>query len=159
MIIFVLLSCTNPFAPKLADSKLGSSIIADQRQINGIFENMRYAYKFKDTVVYGNLLQDTFSFTHFNYDKGVDESWGRDEDMKSTNRMFQTTESLDLIWNNVIISFGDSLLLDINRGFTLTVTFNPEDIIVAQGKANFRIGRQKTSDDWKIITWRDVSDN
>ena len=60
-LFFVLSSCTNPFAPKL-DYELGSgtSLISDQSTIEGIFQNLQYAYTFKDTTIYGNLLSEKF---------------------------------------------------------------------------------------------------
>lgn len=151
------MSCTNPFAPKLAEGENDDPLISDQTTIEGVFENFRYAYIFKDTVVYGNLLADDFTFVYRDYDQGVDVSWGRQEDMISTLRMFNATQSLDIIWNEVIVSIGDTIVQDISRGFNLTVVFNPTDIIRVQGRAIMRLKRLNQKSPWKIIMWRDES--
>ena len=105
LIIFIIInSCTNPFAPKLSNSSGEYPIISDQKSIDGVFQNFRYAYTFKDTLVYGNLLADGFTFVSYDYDRNVPLAWGRDEDMLTTNGLFRATQNLNLIWNNVINS-------------------------------------------------------
>ncbi len=157
LLLFILVSCVNPFAPGLDDSDSGDAVLGDQTETDGVFQNFRYAYLFKDTVVYGNLLADDFTFVFSNYDRGVDVSWGREEDMLTTSRLFNATQNLDLIWNDVVVSSGDSLTREISRGFTLQIIFSPSDIIRIQGRANFNLKRSKGSDPWKIFTWRDES--
>lgn len=157
LLIIIALSCTNPFAPGLETNKQGNALLGDQTTVDGVFQNFRYAYIFKDTVTYGKLLHDDFTFIYRNYDKGVDLSWGRDEDMRTTARMFNGTQNLDLIWNEISFSVGDSLLLDVSRGFTLTITFSPTDIVNIFGRANFRLKRDKPTEIWKILQWRDES--
>lgn len=156
-IIISALSCTNPFAPGLEGNLQNNTLLGDQTNVDGIFQNFRYAYIFQDTVVYGKLLHDDFTFIYRNYDKGVDLSWGRDEDMRTTSRMFNATQNLDLIWNEISFTVGDSILLDVSRGFTLKITFSPTDIVNVFGRANFRLKRDTPSDIWKILQWRDES--
>jgi hypothetical protein len=151
------ISCNNPFAPGLAEDGSEHSILGDQKTIEGVFQNFRYSYIFKDTVVYGNLLHDDFTFVYRDYDLGVDVSWGRDQDMLSTNGLFQGTQNLDLIWNDIILEIGDSTLKDISRSFNLTVMFSASDVIRVQGRASFRLRRNNTDEIWKIIQWRDES--
>jgi hypothetical protein len=107
--------------------------------------------------VYGNLLDNNFTFIYRNYDRGVDVTYSREDDMLSTYGLFRAAQNLDLIWNEVIISVGDSLVNDISRGFDLSIVFNPTDFIKVQGRVNLRLIRQKPTDDWKILTWRDES--
>lgn len=152
-----LSSCINPFAPSLDKSGGDSDIIGDQRTVEGIFKNFRYAYVFKDTLVYGSLLADDFTFVYWNYDQGISQTWGREEDMRSTAGLFQASQNLDLIWNEVILSIGDSLVKDISRGFILNIIFNPSDVVRLQGRVNLRIKRSTVDDDWKISIWRDES--
>ncbi len=154
-IILVSAACNNPFAPKLADGS--HQIIADQRTVEGLFENFRYSYIFKDTLVYGRLLADNFTFTYHNYEKNIDVSWGRTEDMIATAGLFNAAQSLDLIWNQVVISLGDSLRLNITRGFTLNITFDPtygEEIV---GRVNLTIKRAHADSIWQIERWIDES--
>ncbi len=158
LIFFIsITSCNNPFAPGLAKDGSGQSILGDQTTIEGVFQNFRYSYIFKDTVVYGNLLHDDFNFVYRDYDRGIDVSWGRDEDMISTYGLFQGTQNLDLIWNDIVLEIGDSTLKDISRSFNLTVMFSASDVIRVQGRASFRLKRNSGADIWKIIQWRDES--
>lgn len=150
-------SCTNPFAPGLADTDQDAPVISDQKTVEGIFENFRYAYIFKDTLVYGNLLADDFTFIYRNYNDNVDYSWGRDQDMMTTSGLFRAAQNLELIWNDVVIAIGDTVLKDISRGFNLSIVFGPSDIVNIQGRANFRLKRQNTDEPWKIFQWRDES--
>jgi len=155
--LVVLGGCVNPFAPRLADSPTSNAGLSDQRTPDGVFQNFRLAYMTKDTLTYGKLLAPTFTFLYRNYDRGVDLSWGREEEMIATNGLFQAAQSLDLMWNDVVLSSGDSLTYDIARGFVLTITFSPSDIVRIQGRVNLRLVRARSIDPWTIAIWRDES--
>ncbi len=161
LLLFVLIitnqSCINPFAPGLVENYLENNILSDQKSIDGLFQNFRYAYMFKDTLVYGELLNDDFRFIFRDFDKGIDESWGREEEMRTTYRLFQATQNIDLYWNDVVNSIGDSVLQDISRGFNLTIIFSATDIISIYGRVNLRISRPNSEAKWKISQWRDES--
>jgi hypothetical protein len=156
-----LVSCTNPFAPKLADYTDEGGVLGDQKTIEGLFTNFSYAYKMKDTVVYGNLLADDFTFTYTNYDRDpvVNESWGREIDMITTNRLFNATQRLELVWNEISLTIKDSLKMIITRSFALDVMFNPDDRFKLQGKANFTLIKNSENSAWKIQQWRDITNN
>jgi hypothetical protein len=47
----------------------------------------------------------------------------------------------------------------IKRGFNLTVTFNPSDIVYVDGYANLTLARKQAQDAWMIIRWDDESNN
>jgi hypothetical protein len=147
----------NPFAPRLLQSSSTTALLGDQRTAEGVFQSFRYSYLFKDTLTYGGLLASDFAFVYRNYERNVDISWGRDEEMMTTNGLFRTAQALDLVWNEVITSIGDSLTSDVSRGFTLTVTFNPSDVIRLDGRVNLRLVRQSSQEPWKIRRWRDES--
>ena len=152
------LSCANPFAPKLDNSPSGAnSILGDQRTVEGVFQNFKQAYLFRDTTIYGQLLASNFIFVYKDYDKGVDVFWGRDDDMRTTYGLFQNTQRLDLVWNSTIAINGDSLSLTMTRNFNLTVTFNAGDIQRLDGYANITLERMQQSDNWRITRWRDES--
>ncbi len=155
--VCIIASCTNPFAPSIAVDGDASAILGDQRTVEGLFQNFRYSYVFRDTLTYGRLLDRTFSFVYRNYDKGVDVTWGRDEDMLATHGLFYAAQQLDLVWNDVVVAEGDSLTQSISRGFNLTITLSPTDMIRAQGRVNLRIERPATDAVWKIVRWRDES--
>lgn len=159
-IIFYLsiIGCTNPFAPKLEENFENiSNLISDQKTINGVLQNFKLAYTFKDSTLYGKTMENNFIFIYKDYDKGVDVFWGRDEEMRATNGLFQTTQRLDLVWNNTLAENIDSLKASITKSFNLTVTFNPSDIIRIDGFASLNLERKTINDQWKIYRWRDES--
>ncbi len=153
--LFVLGGCVNPFAPSIDENLSDNeSLISDQKDIDGVFRNFRYAYTFKDTVIYGKLLAPDFIFTYRDYNNGVDVSWNRDEEMRITYRLFQNTDNLDLVWNNINFISDDSS--NVIRSFNLTVTFNPSDIVFLDGRANLQL-RKNDDGVWKIVSWIDES--
>lgn len=151
----LLSSCVNPFSPKL-DENLGTdgSLISDQKNVEGIFQNLQYAYTFKDTSIYGGLLAGDFSFSYRDYNLGVDVSWGRDDEMQATYGLFENTQRLDLVWNNIVSVTQDST--NIVRSFNLTITFNPTDIIFVDGRINLSL-RKNSDNRWMITRWVDES--
>lgn len=156
MILF-LSACTNPFAPKLSDGDLSQSLLGNQKTVEGFFKNFKYAYQFKDTLVFGKLLADDFTFIFRDYNLGIDKTWGRSEEMLSTWGLFQGTNSADLNWNEAVQTIGDSLVLDISRSFSLNIEFNPSDIVRIYGRANLRLKRSSSDQEWRMQSWRDES--
>jgi len=154
LLLISFYSCDNIFSPKL-DSNAPTSIITDQKTVDGVFQNFQYAYTFKDTTVYGNLLDEQFVFIYRDYNSGFDISWDRPTEMRTTNGLFQNAQKLEVIWNNIIFEGGDSLVKNVKRSFNLTITFNPSDVIRLNGFADMNLIRASTNDVWKIIRWRD----
>ncbi len=149
--------CINPFAPKLDTSPAQAS--CDPMTPEGVFQCMQVSYTFRDTTVYAPLLDESFVFVWRDYENGgIDVTWGRDTELRTTYGLFMDTQKLDLIWNS-ILSRSDSgqVRTTIVRGFNLTVTFNPNDIIRIDGYANITMSRPSTSSPWKIVRWRDES--
>lgn len=159
-LVGLVLAACNPFAPALdTTDDGGDSILGDQTTIDGVFQNMKYAYTFRDTTIYGQLLNPDFVFVFRDYDRGVDISWGRDEEMRTTNGLFRNVQRLDLVWNNIISLSVDSseTASDVSRNFNLTVTFNPSDILRVEGYASLALARPGPDTPWMIVRWRDVS--
>jgi len=150
-------SCFNPFSPGIDNSESNENIISDQKTIEGVFQNFKYAYTFKDTSIYGQTLAPDFVFSYFDYDLGVDVSWDRATDMRTTEGLFTNTQDLRLIWNNIVFQEGDSLLVDVKRGFNLTITFNPNDVINFYGFVDMNLARNSVEDKWKIRSWKDMT--
>jgi len=144
----------NPFAPKLDTESDASGLISDRKQIDGVFTNLQYAYSFKDTTIYGEMLKDDFTFTYRDYELGVNVSWGRDEEMKVTYGLFQNSQKLDLIWNDIVAISSDST--NVVRSFNLTITFNPTDIILVDGKVNLTLAKDAEAK-WYLVQWIDES--
>ena len=158
LLLPLLLGSCNPFAPALETSvPTDESFISDQTTIEGVFQNFRYAYTFKDTTIYGGLLDPAFIFTFRDYEKLIDESWGRDEEMRITLQLFQNAQSLNLVWNNIAGFSGDSLYSSVTRSFNLSVTFSANDIVRVDGKVRLDLRRQRGTDAWRIALWKDES--
>ncbi len=154
----MVFGCTNPFAPKL-DTDLDSGVppISDQTTIEGVFQNFQYSYTFKDTLIYGNLITSNFTFTYRDYENGYDVNWGRDEEMRTTYGLFQNSERLDLIWNNIVLSTTDSLDANIVRSFNLNITFNPTDVVRIDGRVNVSLKKDPETQKWRMDRWIDES--
>ena len=150
------LSCLNPFAPRLGSSE-SANTCNDLTQIEDVLCTFRNAYTFRDTTLYGTIIAPDFTFSYRDYDRGVDVSWGRDDEMRTTYGLFQSAQSLTLIWNNEISSDSGETRRTIIRGFDLTVTFNPSDIERVNGYANLTFERPAPGAAWKISFWRDES--
>lgn len=151
-------ACTNPFAPARNDSIGNANTpLGDQRTVDGFFQKFSYAYAYKDTTIYGQLLCDTFTFAFRDYSQNADVSWGRDEEMHTTYGLFQNTQNLSLIWNQIILQTGDSLNQQITRAFDLTITFNPEDVEFISGNADLTLIRAHPDSAWTLTYWHDNS--
>jgi hypothetical protein len=125
---------------------------------DGVFQNIQYAYTFKDTLIYGELIAPDFIFTYHDYERQFDVSWGREEEMRTTYGLFQNTQRLDLIWNNIIVSTVDSSSANIIRGFNLTVTYNSSNLPdQAHGNVNMSLKKNAHTGKWQIIRWADES--
>jgi hypothetical protein len=149
------ISC-NPFSPPI-DNTLSQNSFGDPHTVSGFFDAFRSAYQFKDTTFYGKLLAPNFVFSYRNYDRGLDLEWGRDEEMQTTGSLFASTESLDLLWGNVLDSSGTETVYDITRTFSLDVKLNPSDILHVDGRAVFTLNRPTKNDPWQAVRWRDES--
>lgn len=154
-ILVVTGGCLNPFAPRLETSLAGES--TDVRQTEGVFQRFQRSYSIRDTTLYADLLDASFSFVFRDYEQGIDITWGRDEELRTTYGLFVTAQRLDLIWNNEISHTETDTSANIVRGFNLTITFNPSDIERVDGYANLTFQRTRSGDPWKIVTWRDES--
>lgn len=156
--IITLYGCTNPFAPALSNGESSGVTLGDQRTVEGVFQNLRFAYTYKDTLTYGRLLADDFIFSYYNFDQNADKSFGREEDVRATAGLFQSVDNLDLLWNGIITGVGDSLVMDVRRSFLLTIVYSPGDVSTGQGDVIFRLKRASPEEVWKIQRWQDVSD-
>ncbi|HEY3251526.1 MAG TPA: hypothetical protein VGK25_10455 [Ignavibacteria bacterium] len=153
----LLLSCFNPFSPRIDNTTSNENIITDQKTVEGLFQNFKYSYTFKDSTIYGQLLTEDFVFTYFDYDLGVDVSWDRATDMRTTEGLFSSAQDLKLVWNNIVFQEGDSLDIDVKRSFNLSITFNPNDVVSFFGFVDMTLTRPAADDKWRIKRWRDLT--
>ena len=77
--------------------------------------------------------------------------------MRTTYGLFQNTQRLDLIWNNIVLITEDSLTANIVRSFNLTITFNPTDVVRVDGKVNLTLNKNIETGVWRINKWIDES--
>jgi hypothetical protein len=156
--LVLFFGCDNPFSPSLDESDENGSVISDLKDPEGVFQNMQYAYTFKDTLIYGELISPEFIFTFHDYEQGFDDSWERESEMRTTYRLFQSSQRLDLIWNNIIVSTIDSATANIVRGFNLTVNFNSSNLpYQAYGNVNMSLKKDMQTGKWQITRWVDES--
>ncbi|MDP4198224.1 MAG: hypothetical protein Q8922_04885 [Bacteroidota bacterium] len=154
-LLLIVIGC-NPFAPKL-DETAPTVQFGDAHTIDGFFQAFKYAYEFKDTTLYGALIASDFTFSYRNYDRGVDITWGRDDEMRSTGSLFENAEAISLLWGTVLDSSGTSTAFDITRSFSLDITFNAADVEHVDGRAVFHLERPTPSDIWQAGHWQDES--
>jgi len=158
-LLLIVQSCTNPFAPELREGDGLDLVVSDQLTVEGVFQNWRYSYIFKDTLVYGRLLHPDFSFsyTDFEDDVPVERILVRQEDMIVTSRLFNNTNNIDLIWNDAILSYGDSIQRTVSRSFNLQVYFDASYTERVQGRATVQLIRNTSQEPWLILKWVDES--
>jgi hypothetical protein len=77
--------------------------------------------------------------------------------MQTTGSLFVSSESLDLLWGNVLDSNGTDTVYDITRAFSLDITLNLGEILHVDGRAIFSLVRATKNDPWQAIRWRDES--
>ncbi len=153
-----LAGCTNPFAPKLEPELLpNTTVLGDQRTVSGVFQNVQYAYTFRDTLIYANLLHPEFQFRYYNPDRASDVTFNRDEEVRTTYNLFRGADQIDLQWNDILSQEGDSLLVDVTRAYTLKVALQANDVFRIEGRATLRLVRTTPNDIWLIRSWRDDS--
>ena len=69
VIITLLLFSCNPFAPTFDDDISTTAIIlTDQETPQEVMTNFAFAYNFKDSLVYSDLIDTTFLFLSKNFD-------------------------------------------------------------------------------------------
>ena len=158
--LILIVSCTNPFAPKLVkENLLNSSFLTELNSPQAVLTNFRYAYVFKDSLIYSEIIDSSFTFISTNYSSTPPTpiNWGRDDDLKTTAKLFRFFRDINLTW-------GDTLSSNINENrdeadikliFTLTFD-NGIEIPTLKGEAFFNFKKKKTGK-WAIIRWEDLS--
>jgi len=151
-------SC-NPFAPGLnQDEKGGSLILTEQKTPQEVMTNFAFAYNFKDSLVYSDLIDSTFLFLSkdFSTNPVTDLTWGRDIDLKTTAALFRHYQTLNLVWGGTIFEDyldDDSTEVELKQVFQLTLN-GGIDLPTLNGEALFNLTR-KPSGIWKITRWED----
>lgn len=160
VIFFAIAECFNPFAPKLDDTDRTDLIITGQTTPEEVLQNFKYAYVFKDSVLYSDLLDSSFVFIYFDPNQessGRFVSWGRDVDLRTTGRLFRNFDVIDLIWNSTIYAFDEENRAEYSQSFNLSLIKDNETINIT-GNAIFVFIKSDYDGKWRITQWKDESD-
>lgn len=153
------MSACNPFAPAFDDGDPFGNLLGDRTTIDGFFTNFRNAYELRDISLYEPLLDSSFVFIWRDFDAQVDREWGFAQDLETTRRLFQSTNLIQLRWNQIITR--DELIPQISarviRSFNLSVTLEQGDVFRTDGNVNFSLVRTDSLAVWRLRRWRDES--
>ena len=166
-------SCKNIFAPRLENFTDKQSLYNRFLKTPGdVLENFRYAYIYRDSLIYSTLIDSDFVFIYYNADdeggSGHYDSWLREVELRTTGRIFRAFSYIDLTWNSTLDSsfsyyIKDSLIIqkndifeeaniaNISKSFELNLGYD----IIIEGNAKFDF--VKNNNEWQIYRWRDES--
>jgi len=158
LLIWGLTSCWNPFAPSRGQlDGVASLILTEQKSPDEVLQNFRYAYIYRDSLVYSDLLDTSFVFLYYDPDvggAGAYNYWGRDIELRTTGRLFRAFDQFTLVWNATIAEDTSG-----NGEISQTKTFDLSiggDIFLS-GNAIFDFVRDSSSGIWRIKRWQDES--
>lgn len=159
-ILFLLPSCVNPFSPRVDETNIFDELLGDPKKIDGFYIRFQNAYQFRDTTLYGPLIDPNFNFVFRDFNRNLDVTWGRTEDLNSTYNLFIQSQDIQLQWNNIVLQAvnPEGTRAQIVRRFNLLVVINSNDIIRTDGSANFVLARADSTMSWKLLQWRDESE-
>lgn len=161
-----LLTCLNPFAPKLEESADLELIVTNQQSPDEVLQNFKLAYFFRDSILYSDVLDSSFIFYYFDYNldaSGRYDNWGRDTDLRTTGRLFRIFDVINLVWEST--GYQDTLQWDadaepqkieIIKQFSLKLVQSDAGVDYDfWGKAYFTFIKSRYDYKWRIIRWRD----
>lgn len=160
MLVAGTLQCFNPFAPALDENTDLSNVITDQATPGEVLQNFSYAYTFKDSLLYSDLLDEAFVFDFFNPDLGPtgdDETWARDEDLRITGRLFREFDVINLVWLNLLPPEAVEEETPYLVLFDLSLVSADASYVVS-GTAVFTFRKNENDGKWRIVRWKDASD-
>jgi len=156
----VLAGC-NPFAPGLEEistapeQQPGSSVT-----VHGFFTTFRTAYQFRDSTLYGQLLDRRFRFTYHDSATNLAHSWNRDVEMATTNKLFRATRAGTLQWTQYLPTtdtlFSDTLVY-VDRAFQLSLQQRNNQLLQGAGSARLELVRKQKGAPWRMRCWQDQS--
>jgi len=168
-IAILLLACRNPFAPKLEKSLDVNLLVTEQRTPDDVLQNFKLAYFFRDSLLYSELLDSSFTFIYFDPNiesSGRFVSWSRDTDLRTTGRLLREFDVINLVWESTV--YKDTLEWNENTGapirieyinrFSLKLSASGEGFdFDIWGNAHFTFKYCDYDDKWRIIQWKDES--
>jgi len=170
--VLLVFGCKNMFAPTLGDLDGGNSIYRmDQASPADVLHNFKYAYIYRDSLMYANLIDSEFVFVYYQPSDesgtGHYDSWMRSVELKTTGRFLNAFNYIDLIWQTTLDStfyemngeevifendlwFETANIADISKSYQLTLG----DYTTLVGDADFRF-RKGADGKWRILRWED----
>lgn len=160
LLLIALGTACNPFAPALEEGNPFADLLGDPSTIDGFFTNFRNAYELRDLSLYEPLLDSSFVFIYYDFDRQVEREWGFAQELESTRRLFQNASVVSLRWNQILSSdfFDEGRRARVIRPFNLTITLEGGDVFRGDGNVNFLLVRPDTAAAWQLRTWRDESE-
>ena len=155
--LIVLSNCWNPFAPTEGVIEGEESLIlTEQRSPEEALQNFRYAYIYRDSVVYSELLDTSFIFMYYNPELGGTggyDYWGRDTEVRTTGRLFRTFDHFTLVWNATIdTDTSQSGVVSLTKTFDLSI--GGEYFFTGNAIFDFVDDAEGV---WRIRRWQDES--
>ncbi len=157
LILTLSWSC-NPFAPSLSDELSNTTLIlTEQETPQEVLTNFAFAYNFKDSLVYSDLIDTTFLFISkdFSTNPVTDLTWGRDTELRTTAGLFRAYQTFNLAWGGTIFENynKEGNMVEMKQLFLLTI--DGGSTIPSINSEAFFVMRKKTSGRWKIVLWED----
>ncbi len=157
IMLIALVGCWNPFAP--SEGQLDGAIsltLTEQRSPDEVLQNFRYAYIYRDSMVYSKLFDTSFVFIYYDPDiggVGGYNYWGRDTELRTTGRLFRAFDHFTLVWNATIASdTAQSGEISLTKTFDLSIGGD----IYLTGNAVFDF-LGDSAGVWRISRWNDDS--
>ena len=152
--------CINPFAPRLREGEEGELLVTEQKTPEQVLQNFDYAYTFKDSLLYADLLDSSFVFVYFDPNatpSGRFESWGREVDLRTTGRLFRAFDIIDLTWGSTVYYLDEGDYVELSKSFRLNLVSESGDFHVS-GHAVFTFRLCPWDGKWRIVRWKDESE-
>lgn len=154
MVLLLLPACFNPFAPELDERIDLTNVITEQTSPEEVLQNFRIAYTFKDSLLYSDVLDESFVFEFL--DANLEPvTWERDVDLKTTGRLFRQFDVVDLHWD---ILFQESHAELERRFLRFNLNLFSSDInFLVTGTAIFTFKQSGLDQKWRVVRWKDES--
>lgn len=157
--VLAAVRCFNPFAPSLEQNASPNVKITAQQSPEEVLQNFIYAYTFKDSLVYDNILDSAFVFVYFDPNLGTSglfASWNRDVELKTTGRLLRNFETLTLVWDSTIYEDLQTGSAELAKTLHLHL-FGPQGEFNLTGNAVFNFRLSQWDGKWRITRWKDES--
>lgn len=154
------LAACNPFAPAAIEGDPFGDLLGDPKTVDGFFTNFRNAYEIRDIALYEQLLDSAFVFTYHDFDAQIDREWRFSQELESTRRLFQNTTFARLQWNQILSQdeFANGLQTRVVRRFDISISLVTGEDFQTDGNVNFVLVRSDSTDNWRLLSWRDESE-